>query len=145
MSTQPETFTGQATSAALTRNWDMMLRTRDGAVHLGHASDGSTLTSTNILLDRTPLVEGGDPMLRDTLLVLTTAHRHGAYETRAGVLIRQQFTSRTVLIHPRTVTALARSEGDFTADGLTRAHEVALDEFAARFHDEPGFRDRFTA
>ena len=132
-------------SHTLTRNWDMMLRTRDESVHLTLAADPTARTSTTVLLDRAPLVDGGEPLLRDVLLVLTTVHRGGAYETLAGVVVRKQYSARTVLIHPTSHTTLDTHPGHFTADGLTDAHENAVTEFAGRFHDDPQFRSRFTA
>lgn len=129
----------------LTRNWDMMLRTRSESVHLTLAADPTARTSTTVLLDRAPLVEGGEPLLRDVLLVLTTVHRGGAYESLAGVVVRKQYSARTVLIHPTSHTMLGTEHGHFTADALADAHESAVAAFAGRFHDDAQFRSRFTA
>lgn len=129
---------------AMTRNWDMMLRTRSEVVHLTSASDPAARTSTVVLLDRTPIVDGREPMLRDTLLVLTTVHRGDAYQSLAGVVVRQQFAWRTVLIQPTSLTLLDTRPGAHDAAALNAAHEDAVNLLAARYRDEPGFRDRFT-
>lgn len=127
----------------VTRDWDMMLRTRTAAVHLTRALDPTTLTSTTVLLDRTPLVEGGQPLLRDTLLVLTTVHRDGTYQSLAGVVVRQQFNPRTILSQPTRVTLLDSRPGDYHPHGLSSAHEDALGTLAVRYR-EPAFRDQFS-
>jgi hypothetical protein len=129
----------------LTRNWDMMLRTRDESVHLTGTSDPTARTSTTVLLDRVPLVEGGEPVLRDTLLVLTTINRGQAYESMIGLVVRKQYDARTVLIMPVTLTTLDRREGHLTGEGLAHAHEEALSVLATRFHDDPDFRTRLAA